>query len=258
LATIDKLSYTRVRELFAEAGLKAFADIMFDVCHKVRQFPHFVPNAVTFAQMASNGCCQPAKGAKAANAEHRHTLQAVWAVLGERNFIKTGMTLATIAGSGKMANPLGHTKRHVRNLVIALDSVKEVVLNKALKAAIGLLTAPVSMTTWLDDIMRSSKGLGACECRKVCLNTATWPVSCRGAPQATLYGARCAGAGDIQHLHGGGRAPFPRPDLGAAKRRRAVVCPRRFARARGHRVHCERHARERAVLRLRGGPGAGL
>ena len=33
---IDKLSYARVRELCAEAGLKAFADIMFDVCHKVR------------------------------------------------------------------------------------------------------------------------------------------------------------------------------------------------------------------------------
>ncbi len=34
--TIDNLSYARVRELCAEAGLKAFADIMFDVCHKVR------------------------------------------------------------------------------------------------------------------------------------------------------------------------------------------------------------------------------
>ena len=56
-------------------------------------------------------------------------------MLGERNFVKTGTTLANIAGSGRMANPLGHTKRHVRNLIVALDNAKEDVLAKALKAA---------------------------------------------------------------------------------------------------------------------------
>ena len=87
-------------------------------------------------------------------------------MLGERNFVKTGTTLANIAGSGRMANPLGHTKRHVRNLIVALDNAKEDVLAKALKAAIGVLRAPTSMTTWLDDIMRALRQGGlACPCR---------------------------------------------------------------------------------------------
>ena len=64
-------------------------------------------------------------GAKAANDEHRHAMQTVWAVLAKRNIIKTDKTPVNIVGSGKMASPLEHTKWHVRNVKIALDNAKE-------------------------------------------------------------------------------------------------------------------------------------
>ena len=43
---IDKLPYTCVRELCTEADFKAFVDIVFDVCNKVRLCLHSVPKAV--------------------------------------------------------------------------------------------------------------------------------------------------------------------------------------------------------------------
>ena len=60
-------------------------------------------------------------------------MQAVWAVFVDPTIIKTGATTASITGSGKVASPLRHTERHVRNLIVALGNAKYDVLDKAFR-----------------------------------------------------------------------------------------------------------------------------
>ena len=140
-AAIDKLPYTRARELAPRLGSRP-SWTSCSTC-ATRYGCVWIPFQRQFdAYMTSNGRRQPAKGAKAAIAAHHRAIQAVWAVLDDRTSIETGATVASITGSGKVASPLGHTKRHVRNLINALNNAKECAVGKMLKGAIASHTAP--------------------------------------------------------------------------------------------------------------------